>query len=110
MKTERVAQEDRIAITATRPWLSAPASLLLSASGRSFEIAVDSGPLPEGLHFAEILGHDATAPWRGPVFRFPARRPLPHILSYSRNCINLQGINLHLPHFLTLEEVEPVSL
>lgn len=69
MKTEKVAQEDRISIEGTAPWLVVPSVLLLSATGRMFDIEVDAQSLPEGLSTAEVRGIDATAPWRGPLFR-----------------------------------------
>jgi len=71
VKEEQVAQEDRIAISTSQAWISAPASLLLAANGRNFEISVDPTALPEGLHYGEVVGHDATATWRGPLFRVP---------------------------------------
>ena len=32
-------------------------------------VQVDAAELPEGLHFGEVTGEDAPAPWRGPLFR-----------------------------------------
>ncbi len=31
---------------------------------------VNATELPEGLHYGEVLGEDASAPWRGPLFRY----------------------------------------
>lgn len=69
VKTEKVAQEDRISVEGTAPWLVVPSVLLLSATGRMFDIEVDAESLPEGLSTAEVRGIDATAPWRGALFR-----------------------------------------
>ncbi len=31
---------------------------------------VNATELPEGLHYGEVMGEDASAPWRGPLFRY----------------------------------------
>ena len=40
VRDDKVAMEDRLTVECSAPWLSAPAALLLSASGRNFEIQV----------------------------------------------------------------------
>lgn len=36
-----------------------------------FRIVVDPTDLEVGLHYAEVVGIDSAAPWRGPLFRIP---------------------------------------
>jgi hypothetical protein len=52
--------------------------LLLHHNGRGFELELDPTGLPEGLHYTEVQAFDATAEWRGPLFRLPITviRPL----------------------------------
>eukprot|EP00741_Cyanophora_paradoxa_P020100 tig00021234_g19401.t1 len=69
--TRRLQYEGRVALTATAPWVRVPAFLLLNGGGRDFQVRVDPTALPEGLHYAEIQGHDAECPGRGPLFRVP---------------------------------------
>lgn len=66
-----LAIDDRIALTATVPWLACPPSLMLPANGRSFEVEADTGCLAEGLHYGEVILADARAPWRGALARVP---------------------------------------
>eukprot|EP00887_Chlorella_sp_A99_P002396 scaffold10.g2396.t1 len=71
--TERLSVEAKLLLRSTAPgWLAAPAALLLHHNGRGFEVEVDPTKLPEGLHYAEVQAFDATAEWRGPLFRVPA--------------------------------------
>ncbi|CAL8469996.1 g9538 [Coccomyxa elongata] len=67
----RLAIEDKLHLQSTQPWVTTPSALLLPSGGRTFEIKVDAGSLPEGLHFAELCAFDSSAPWRGPLFRVP---------------------------------------
>ncbi|GAX82749.1 hypothetical protein CEUSTIGMA_g10175.t1 [Chlamydomonas eustigma] len=68
----RLSVEDRLVLEpATPEWVSCPASLLLHHSGRGFEVNIDATRLPNGLHYSEIMAYDATAKWRGPLFRVP---------------------------------------
>lgn len=55
-----------------------------------FSIVVDPTDLEVGLHYAEVVGIDSEAPWRGPLFRIPVTicKPLelksqPLIASFS---------------------------
>ena len=48
-----------------------PGAMVLNASGKGFELTVDPTGLPEGCHFAEVLGRDAKKAERGPVLRLP---------------------------------------
>ncbi|XP_024379679.1 tripeptidyl-peptidase 2 isoform X4 [Physcomitrium patens] len=71
-------------------WLKCPEYLLLTNNGRSFNIVVDPTGLKDGLHYAEVVGVDSEAPWRGPLFRIPVTicKPLelktsPPVASFS---------------------------
>lgn len=64
--------EEHLSLASSAPaWASCPSHLLIHHSGRGFEIRVDPSSLPPGLHYAEVIATDDTAPWRGPLFRVP---------------------------------------
>ena len=44
---------------------------LLPQGGRRLDVRIDPTELPEGVHYAEILGFDTRSPERGPIFRLP---------------------------------------
>ncbi|XP_024527545.1 tripeptidyl-peptidase 2 [Selaginella moellendorffii] len=48
-----------------------PEYLLLTHNGRTFNVIVDPTNLKPGVHYAEVVGIDCMAPWRGPLFRVP---------------------------------------
>lgn len=55
-------------------WTSPDFSTLLQTSSASSGLVchaqVNATELPEGLHYGEVMGEDASAPWRGPLFRY----------------------------------------
>ncbi|CAM6096265.1 unnamed protein product [Calypogeia fissa] len=64
--------EERLQLHSSNPtWLKCPEYLLLTNNGRSFKVVVDPTQLKEGAHYAEVVGTDMEAPWRGPSFRVP---------------------------------------
>ncbi|MCA9089909.1 MAG: S8 family serine peptidase [Planctomycetaceae bacterium] len=60
-----------LAIKATEPWVHVGPLMILSRDGNSMSVEVDPTSLPPGVHTAEILGHDARTPDRGPLVRVP---------------------------------------
>lgn len=81
MRQDRLAIDLKLCLKATAPWVKAPSLLMLHHNGRSFEVEVDPTALPEGLHYAEVQGFDASAEWRGPLFRVPITVIRPVIVS-----------------------------
>lgn len=67
-------------VTGGATWLDAPSELLLPHNGRTFDVRVDATGLAPGVHYAEVQGWDATAEWRGPLFRVPCTICKPHVL------------------------------
>ncbi|MEO1584790.1 MAG: S8 family serine peptidase [Planctomycetota bacterium] len=61
----------RLAIEATEPWIETASTHTLNAAGRSTTVRVDPTSLEPGAHFAQILGYDAAARERGPMFTLP---------------------------------------
>ncbi len=68
---EKVDFEVRVRLEPSERWIECAEHLVLPAAGRRLDVRVDPTDLPEGAHYAEILGMDATNPERGPVFRVP---------------------------------------
>jgi tripeptidyl-peptidase-2 len=62
-------------------WVKAPSLLLLPHNGRTFEVEINPTALPPGLHYAEIVGVDTTAEWRGALFRIPITITKPLVMS-----------------------------
>eukprot|EP00742_Colponemidia_sp_Colp-10_P008114 GILJ01008758.1.p1 GENE.GILJ01008758.1~~GILJ01008758.1.p1 ORF type:complete len:1249 (+),score=195.85 GILJ01008758.1:73-3819(+) len=60
-----------IRLESTAPWVNVASHLMLMNNGRQFDIRVDPTHLPEGVHYAEVLGYDSTNESRGPLFRLP---------------------------------------
>lgn len=71
LRAARLQIDLKLSIQSTKPWVIVPEMLMLHHNGRSFEVEVDATQLPEGLHYAEIIGVDPTAEWRGPLFKVP---------------------------------------
>eukprot|EP00854_Cymbomonas_tetramitiformis_P007018 gene7018-8369_t len=70
--TERHALEHKLLLRTSTPWVSSPGVLLVPHNGRTFDITVDGAALRAGsLNYTEIEALDASAPWRGPLFRVP---------------------------------------
>ncbi|MAG93163.1 MAG: hypothetical protein CMJ48_05375 [Planctomycetaceae bacterium] len=67
----RTAFQLPISLEATQEWVSVGEQLLLTHGGATFDVQVDAANLESGVHFAEILGHDAGNDERGPLFRVP---------------------------------------
>lgn len=61
--------ENKLQMSCSAPWVTAPPLLLLAGGLRTFEVEVDPTGLSEGLHYAEVTAVDATAPQRGALFR-----------------------------------------
>lgn len=68
-KSERLTVENKLQLSCSAPWVTAPPLLLLAGGLRTFEVEVDPTALPEGLHYAEVTALDALAPERGALFR-----------------------------------------
>lgn len=71
--------ENKLHLSSSAPWVTAPRALLLAGGMRTFEVEVDPTGLSEGLHYAEVTGVDSLAPERGAMFRcagFTVRRTL----------------------------------
>ncbi|GAB4814120.1 hypothetical protein N2152v2_001166 [Parachlorella kessleri] len=77
-KSEKLAVETKLVLRSTVPWVKAPKLLLMHHGARNLEtedveesVQVDPTALPDGLHYGEVQGFDATAEWRGPLLRIP---------------------------------------
>lgn len=91
IKTEKMAVEAKIALKITYTngtggqkedeWIKAPSLLLLPHNGRTFEVEISPTTLSPGLHYAEIVGIDTTAEWRGALFRIPITITKPLVMS-----------------------------
>ena len=72
LNQSKVAFQLRVALVNPAPaWIDCPSHLMLVHGGRSFTITVHPQRLPPGVHHAQLLGMDSTAPERGPLFRVP---------------------------------------
>ena len=72
LNQSKVAFQMRVALINPAPaWIDCPSHLMLVHGGRSFTITVHPQRLPPGVHHAQLLGVDCTAPERGPLFRVP---------------------------------------
>ena len=67
----KVAFEMRINLECDASWVGHPGHMVLMHGGRSFGVEVNPQSLISGMHYAEIVGHDADHPERGAVFRVP---------------------------------------
>jgi len=64
--------ELNLAVTTTASWVEAPPYVVLPASGRGFQIAVDpTGLQPGQVHLAFVEGYDTDRPEIGAIFRIP---------------------------------------
>lgn len=70
-REDRLEVEHKLLLKCKAPWVKAPSVLLLHHNGRGFELEVNPTGLSEGLHYTELQAFDATAEWRGPLFRVP---------------------------------------
>lgn len=70
-RTDRLEIEQKLLLRCPANWVRAPDVLLMHHNGRGFELELDPRSLPEGLHYTEVQAFDATAEWRGPLFRVP---------------------------------------
>ncbi len=77
---EKLHFNRRLALTSTAKWLEYPDHLLLTNRPAAFEIAADPTMLEHGVHTAELLATDPSAPDQGPVFRLPATVIRPHLI------------------------------
>jgi tripeptidyl-peptidase-2 len=76
----KVEFEMRVALSCVADWVEYPDFSMLLHGGNTFEIEVDGSDLEEGVHYTEIVGHDAANPDAGPVFRLPITVIRPHEL------------------------------
>jgi len=67
----KVAFEMRINLECDASWVGHPRHMVLMHGGRSFGVEVNPQSLISGMHYAEVVGHDADHPERGAVFRVP---------------------------------------
>ncbi|KAK9809052.1 hypothetical protein WJX72_008467 [[Myrmecia] bisecta] len=96
--SERLAVEDKLHLSSTAAWVACPSALLLPHGGRGFEVRVDPSQLAEGLHYAEVVGVDSKAPWRGPLFRLPITVIKPLRLTSSPDEASTSGRTDAAPH------------
>ena len=73
--------EMKILLESTAPWVQAGEAVLLTSNGRTIQVHVDPRHLEPGVHFAEVLGYDATDRDRGPMFRMPVTVIICHNLT-----------------------------
>jgi hypothetical protein len=83
----RIALEQRVALTSTQPWITAPQHLLLIHNGRQFTVRVDPTALPHGAHYGEVHGVDMDHPERcvSPLC-CPPPFTLSHARTHTRSC------------------------
>ena len=78
---ELLGTEIEVALKASAPWVTAPASMvLLSARERgsqSFTVKLNPDGLPAGVHFARVDATDAADPSRGVLFSLPVTVVVP---------------------------------
>jgi tripeptidyl-peptidase-2 len=80
-QTEPGAKSDfelKVLLESSVAWVQVGEALVLTAGGRSIPVRVDPTGLPPGAHFAEVVGRDATAPERGPLFHIPVTAIICH--------------------------------
>ena len=65
-------------LTSSAPWVSCAPLLPLTFGGKPFDIKISCGALPPGVHYADVVGHDASKPSLGPLFRVPITVVIPH--------------------------------
>jgi tripeptidyl-peptidase-2 len=77
--TDKVDYEMQFRLQPTSPWVTVSDSMRLTHGGSRFRVHIDPTDLEPGVHFAQVLGYDALAEEKGPIFRVPVTvvRPEP---------------------------------
>ena len=81
----RIDFESHVLLVPTVDWVKVPSALVLMATGRGFNVSVDTTALPEGAHHAEILGYEAQRDGEvgQPLFRVPVCVMKPAVVDVS---------------------------